>query len=233
LSVVSISSADAAGPAPSIDRRCFDRGCEQEATFPCQYIDRVPRSCASWCCEHHGRAVGDEKFCVRHAGVMDALLVDPLNLLRKPGVDNRAPSLVAWVAKSVESPLHEILQSLAKDGETVVTEPLRPIIADDGKTQAWRRSWRLSDGHDARLVVGLEVDEAYDSAVLVTVYTDVVLRDVPPWITARLRGEAIAPDEDRARRLAFFQELLDAVGAGATRRLGIDQVAVPRLTALA
>jgi len=160
---------------------------------------------------------------------MDALVVDPMNMLRKPDVDNRAPSLVAWIARAFAPPLEAMLRTIARDHERVISEPLRPIIADDGVGQAWRRSWRLSDGASPRLVVGIEVDEANDEAVLVTVYTDVVRRDTPPWIAARRRGEELPAVEDERRRRLFYQAMLEAVAEGAARQLRLRRLSVPQL----
>ena len=210
---------------------CVDRGCDRPASFACVYVDRGSRACRQPCCDEHGRSVAAERFCLRHAGVMDALLGDPTNILRKPDVDNRAPSLVAWIARTLATPLEAMLAELARDGEGVIPEPLRPIIADDGVGQTWRRSWQLTDGSRPRLVVGVEVDEANDESVIVTVYTEVVRRDTPPWISARRRGERLSPEEDERRRLHFYQSMLDAVAASAAKQLHLRHVAVPTLTA--
>ncbi len=209
---------------------CVDRGCGHPASFACAYVDRTARACRQPCCDEHGRSVAEERLCLRHAGVMDALFGDPMNLLRKPDVDNRAPSLVAWVARTLAAPLEAMLNELAREGEGVTPEAMRPIIADDGVGQTWRRSWQLTDGLQPRLVVGVEVDEANDETVIVTVYTEVVRRETPPWITARRRGERLPREEDERRRLLFYRSILEAVAASAAKQLHLRHVPVPALS---
>ncbi|GAC1569736.1 MAG: hypothetical protein NVS3B18_01110 [Candidatus Dormibacteria bacterium] len=216
-------------PAAGTGTPCADGGCSLPATFACAYVDRSPRPCGLPGCDEHGRTVAGERFCLRHAGVMEALVVDPLNMLRKPDVDNRAPSLVGWVARALGPLLEEMLGELVTGRERVIAEPLRPIIAADGIGQAWRRSWQLTAGQQPRLVVGIEVEEADDETVLVTVHTEVVHRDKPPWITARRLGERVAREEDERRRAAFYQSLLEAVATGASKQLRRRDLRVPKV----
>ena len=207
---------------------CVDRGCGQPAVAMCSYVDRRPRSCAQAACMHHSRVVGGAQYCLRHAGVMDAIVDDPLNLMRKPDVDNRAPSLVAWVARDIDPGLREMLISACGPGESVVTEVIRPIVAADGFGQAWRRGWRVvRDDDTTRLLVGLEVAESRDAEVLVTVQTDTVAAHVPPWITARKRGDTLSQDETRELRAAYYHYLLEQISNAAAKNLGIPSMIVP------
>jgi hypothetical protein len=159
---------------------------------------------------------------------MDAIVDDPLNLMRKPDVDNRAPSLVAWVARDIDPGLREMLVSASRPGESVETEQIRPIVAADGVGQAWRRGWRIirEDG-STRLLVGLEVSESEDAQVLVTVQTSVVAAHVPPWIAARKRGGSLTPEENRQLRAAYYHFLLEQVSRAAARILNVPEMTVP------
>ena len=179
---------------------------------------------------HHSRVVGGAQYCLRHAGVMDAIVDDPLNLMRKPDVDNRAPSLVAWVARDIDPGVREMLVSACLPGESVRAERIRPIVAADGIGQAWRRGWRIVRDDDAtRLLVGLEVAEAKDAEVLVTVQTDTVAAHVPPWITARKRGDQLTADESRELRAAYYHFVLEQVAKAAAKNLGIPLMTVPTI----
>ena len=197
----------------------------------CSYVDRRPYPCAQPVCARHRRAIGGAPFCLRHAGVMDAIGVDPLSLMRKPNLDNRAPSLVAWVARDIDSVLREMLTTAGNPGDSVITEVIRPIVAADGVGQAWRRGWRIVRAdRSTRLLVGIEVTESRDDEVLVTVQVDTVAAHVPPWITARRRGDVMSPAEARDLRSGYYQYLLGKIAKAAAKTLGIPLMPVPTVS---
>jgi len=194
----------------------------------CSYVDRRPRSCAQPACARHSRAAGGAPYCLRHAGVMDAILDAPLSLMCKPDLDNRAPSLVAWVARDIDPALREMLMTASNPGDSVITEVIRPLVAADGVGQAWRRGWRIvRDDGSIRLRVGVEVAESRDAEVLVTVQIDSVAAHVPPWITARKRGDVMTPDEARDLRSLYYQFLLGQIATAAAKVLGLPLMTVP------
>jgi hypothetical protein len=62
--------------------------------------------------------------------------------------------------------------------------------------------------------VSILVQEADDTLITVKVGQNTVEQLVPPWIQHRVRGETVAPDEDRKEREEFYQRVLDSIERG-------------------
>jgi hypothetical protein len=206
-------------PGPKAMSWCAEPKCLLLASTTCSYVDRAPKACGTtWCAKHHA-TVEEEPYCLKHAGVMRALLSAPNGVLVKPPVDNRAPSLVAWVSRDLDAGFRAVLQATCGPMDTVVVEPLKPIASASGTGQAWVRIWRGMYKNGLNLAVGLEVSEARDAEVLISVGGDTLVQQVPPWIAARRRNENVSVEIDAERRRDFYGNILSAVGLSISERL--------------
>jgi hypothetical protein len=133
-----------------------------------------------------------------------------------PDLDNRAPSLVGWVSRQIDGDVWRLLlKELASGaGAQLVADPVTLIFVGIGRQRAWERAWRLDSHVGIALRVSIVVEENDDTMVTVKVGANTVEQLVPPWIQHRVRGEAVAPDEDRKEREEFYQRVLDSIERG-------------------
>ena len=89
-------------PVTEGDLPCRARGCANHNGVLCHYIDRRGRRCDTAWCPNHWATVGGIVYCRRHAGTIAAIgyFDHPAGM---PDVDNRAPSLVNWVARDLDA----------------------------------------------------------------------------------------------------------------------------------
>jgi hypothetical protein len=141
---------------------------------------------------------------------MVALLLVPEEERALPDLDNRAPSLVEFMAGRLHDAVVNILQATAAahPGASIGTDGLHVTRAGMPRVRGWQHQWRLFDHTGPLTTVALHVDEETDDLVQARVNGTVVHQAVPPWITQRM---APSEDDDIARREAFDQELLSAI----------------------
>lgn len=202
------ASALPAGTLP-----CAHTGCTRSDGLACTYVDRRRRACATaWCPDHVAVADG-APYCRRHAGVVHALPGDgPQGM---PDLDNRAPSLLDWVARDLDGPLRALLESRRGPGMLLTAEPTRRGFGAGGeRVRRWERFWKLSDHTGLREWAALGVDEDVPEEVHVRVNAVVRLRAVPPWIEARRTGRVLSAAEDADERRRFNERLLESVREG-------------------
>jgi hypothetical protein len=196
---------------------CTQGGCTSADGVPCAYVDRRGRECrTAWCAEHRVTIEG-RVYCRRHAGVVSALpSLDSSVAISLPDLDNRAPSLVGWVSRQIDGDVWRLLlKELASGaGAQLVADPVTLIFVGIGRQRAWERAWRLDSHVGIALRVSIVVEENDDTMVTVKVGANTVEQLVPPWIQHRVRGEAVAPDEDRKEREEFYQRVLDSIERG-------------------
>jgi hypothetical protein len=196
---------------------CTQGGCTSADGVPCAYVDRRGRECrTAWCGEHRVTIEG-RVYCRRHAGVVSALpSLDSSVAISLPDLDNRAPSLVGWVSRQIDGDVWRLLlKELASGaGAQLVADPVTLIFVGIGRQRAWERAWRLDSHVGIALRVSIVVEENDDTMVTVKVGANTVEQLVPPWIQHRVRGEAVAPDEDRKEREEFYQRVLDSIERG-------------------
>jgi hypothetical protein len=196
---------------------CTQGGCTSTDGAPCEYVDRRGRECrTAWCSEHRVTIEG-RVYCRRHAGVVSALpSLDSAVAVSLPDLDNRAPSLVGWVSRQIDGDVWRLLlKELASGaGAQLVADPVTLIFVGIGRQRAWERAWRLDSHVGIALRVSIVVEENDDTMITVKVGANTVEQLVPPWIQHRVRGEAVAPDEDRKEREEFYQRVLDAIERG-------------------
>ena len=200
--------------------QCSEVGCSAATGLSCEYVDRRQRPCSTaWCPEH--RAVVDlHVYCRRHAGVVSALpSTGSSTTMPLPDLDNRAPSLVAWVARQVDSDVWRMmLRELdAAGGGQLLADPVSLVFVGVERRRAWERAWKLATHEGEKRRVAIIVEEYADSEVGVKVGAHIVERLVPPWIGHRRDHETVTPEQDAAERAAFNQRILDAVAAGLER----------------
>jgi hypothetical protein len=172
----------------------------------CHYIDRRGRRCDTAWCPNHWATVGGIVYCRRHAGTIAAIgyFDHPAGM---PDVDNRAPSLVNWVARDLDAFVAATLVQCATQGETFVREPVVSTHADRAGGKRYERGWKLVDHTGLRLVVAVFVHENEDTTIRVRVGSAVVAEGVPPWVERHRRGIEVSDETDRSQRALFYSFL--------------------------
>jgi hypothetical protein len=161
--------------------------------------------------------VGESVYCRRHATVIAALLTVPEDEREVPDLDNRAPSLLEFVARRLHEPAVQMLQArgAGSPGSSIVVDAIHMTMAGTPRIRGWEHRWRLLDHTGPLATIGLRVDEDTDILVQVKVDGAVVHSAEPPWIATR----AVASDEaEAAGRLAYEQELINAMFDSLKRR---------------
>jgi hypothetical protein len=151
------------------------------------------------------------RLCRRHAGVIRAIGTDSDRLQSLPDLENRAPSLVNWVAQDVDADVRRILEQYA-GSDSVIDRSAILAVGHAGK-RAWTRHWKVLShtGFDVR--VSLTVAEADDTKVRAAVDGTMVTEAEPPWIASRRSGAQLTPEADALERARFHRELIEAVEA--------------------
>ena len=198
---------------------CTVDGCSAMTAIACEYADRRARQCRTAWCPQHRVIVEGHLYCRRHAGVVSALPVADSTLVTPlPDLDNRAPSLVAWVARQLDGDVWRLLlHELDTEGGELIADPVVLVFTGVDRLRAWERAWKLVTHTGVSRRVSLMVEEAHDDELAVKVGANVVGRLSPPWITERRGSEPVDPDTDRREREAFNQRVLDAVERGLLR----------------
>lgn len=183
---------------------CTERGCLSDQGLACFYTDRRGRSCDTAWCPQHIAAVDGRPYCRRHAGVVRALpSADPAGL---PDIDNRAPSLLEWVASEVDSGIAAEVQGAAVAGQKLQSDAAHLVLIAHGsdRIRAWERTWKLYDHTGIHLWVAIDVEEENDLELVIRINGSVVERMVPPWIATRRKGLTLSADADAEQRTAFY-----------------------------
>jgi hypothetical protein len=207
---------------------CTQQGCTATTGIECEYVDRRMRRCRTAWCPLHRVVVHHHVYCRRHAGVVAAVPTDLLNSRSPlPDLENRAPSLVNWVANEVDGQVRRLLlQELdATGGGELVCDPTTLVFVGIDRRRGWERAWKLI-GRDASVGrVSLLVEEDADTEVAVKVGFNVVDRLVPPWIAQRGDASGSTPADDRRARDRFNECILDAIDRGLARERELAQAA--------
>lgn len=203
----------APAPAPAVTTStgitCKLAGCTNDTARPCAYRDGRGRACAATYCPEHGVSTEGKFYCRRHAGVLRAVgvLLTPQGGL--PDVDNRAPSLVSWIARDLDETVRRLLSSVAGPGERVIADETVHVARDFNRKARWEQSWRLVDHTGLILKVTIQVFEENDSLVRVHVGSGVIADGVPPWIVRRTTDSDVATDLEQRQR--FYKWLEESI----------------------
>ena len=210
------------------DRPCTERGCALTTGLSCAYVDRRGRRCpTSWCPEH--RLVMDGKvYCRRHAGIVSALPGGSTSSSAPlPDLENRAPSLVSWVAREVDADIRRLLLAELDDagGAQLITDPVYLIFVGPERRRAWERAWKLVTHTGTALRVALMVEEEVDSELAVKIGANVLERMVPPWIARRHEARRPDAEGDAQRRREFNERLIEVIRLGIENERRITRIA--------
>lgn len=194
--------------------RCTQHGCDATSGIECSYVDRRSNRCETAWCPEHRLVFGEDVYCRRHAGVVTALFQHDESLPTIfPDIDNRAPSLVAWVVRGIDADVWRLLLEEVGDegGGQLIAERVTLVFLGVERRRAWERSWKLVTHTGVARRVSIIVEERRDSEVIVRVDSRDVDTAVPPWIQHRLNHERVDPDDDARERAAFNARLSGAI----------------------
>ena len=196
---------------------CVTRGCSSTDATQCEYRDRYGTRCDLAGCSIHTVTRGDNSYCRRHAGIVDATAAPDGYPRVAPRLHERGPSLVNWVASDLDAEVRALLNGHLRRTESVVADGQVHLIRYHNRHERWERSWRIVDHTGLVLKVTIYVDNSGDEAVIhVSVGDALVAAVVPPWIADRRAGEAVAGTIDIARRQRFNKSLVAAIASGIT-----------------
>lgn len=192
---------------------CSARGCVDENAQLCAYRDRHGKSCGVARCAAHGVMFHGVTYCRRHASTVEAIDTPSGHANDVADVDDRAPSLVNWIANDLDKDVRQLLADAAHPGEDVLTDGFVQLTRDKLRRGRWERSWRIVDHTGLVLKVGIYTDEGDDSLVHVRVGDRLVAEGVPPWIASRQEGDESTPPVEISRRQEFYSSLQESIAA--------------------
>ncbi|HEY8673636.1 MAG TPA: hypothetical protein VIM76_07740 [Candidatus Dormibacteraeota bacterium] len=210
-------SAEAPAKAPALavgpsGISCSARGCLDENAQPCGYRDRHGKSCGVARCAAHGVVLHGVAYCRRHASTLQAIDTPSGHANDVADVDDRAPSLVNWIANDLDTDVRRLLAEAAQPGETVLTDGFVQLTRDKVRKSRWERSWRIVDHTGLVVKVVIYTDEDDAALVHVRVGDRLVAEGVPPWIASRQDGEESTPTLEISRRQQFYKSLEESIG---------------------
>ena len=194
---------DAAAPSRST-ATCWEGGCSAPGFVRCDYVDGEGQPCRTRWCAGHSVAVGERRYCRRHATTVVALGAKAGDPRALPAVGHRGASLVSWVFTEGHAALSAAVGANLRAGEVVFEDRAVNVSRTADGSRRWEQGWRIGDRTGLVRKVTLRVDEG-DDALLSLVHGDrVVARGVPPWITRRRRGESAPGATDASDRQRFY-----------------------------
>jgi hypothetical protein len=198
-------------------RPCSLRGCTNTNAQLCAYRDRRGRQCTATFCPAHSVSFSGTSYCRRHAGTVQAigeLSRDPNGF---PDLNDRAPSLVNWIARDLDQSIRRLLGRAARGGESVIVDESVRLAHDPARKARWERSWRIVEHTGLVLKVTVHVSEDNDALVHVRVGTEMVADGVPPWIARRREGQEVEAAIDVSQRQLFYRFLEENISAAVLR----------------
>jgi hypothetical protein len=205
---------------PSTGAMCALRGCSNQTTQPCAYRDRRGRSCHAAFCPAHNARFSGISYCRRHAGTVQAIGERAADRNGLPDLNDRAPSLVNWIARDLDQPIRWLLGRTVRGGERVLIDESVHRVHDHSRRARWERSWRIVDHTGLVLKVAVHITEDNDSLVHVRVGSEKVADAVPPWIVRRRDGQEVEAAIDISQRQRFYQCFEENIAAAITASRG-------------
>ncbi len=205
------------GVAAPAARPCSLRGCKNTDAQLCAYRDRRGRQCTAAFCPAHSISFSGTSYCRRHASTVQAigeLAKDPNGF---PDLNDRAPSLVNWIARDLDQSIRRLLARAARSGESVIVDESVRLAHDPARKARWERSWRIVEHTGLVLKVTVHVSEDNDSLVHVRVGTEMVADGVPPWIARRREGQEVEAAIDVSQRQLFYRFLEENISSAVIR----------------
>lgn len=207
-------------------RPCTEAGCTATTGVACAYQDRRRHRCQTAWCPAHRLVLGERVYCRRHAGVISAIgVADPIPTTTFPDLDNRAPSLAAWVARAIDGDVWGILlEELGNEaGGQLLADPVSLSFQGVERRRGWERAWKLVTHTGVARRVSVVVEENDDSTVLLKVGRDVVDKAVPPWIEHRRNHQRVSDEDDARERQAFNERLVAAIREAMAKERNRDE----------
>lgn len=207
---------------------CAAPGCAKETAVRCAYRDRRERQCTAQFCAAHSVILDGVAYCRRHAGTVQAIGDLATQMVGRPDVDDRKPSLVNWIARDLDSTIREMLTRAMRPGEKVLADSVVRLTRNGLRRVRWERSWRIVDHTGVVLKVVIHMSED-DEGVHVGVGNELAADAVPPWI-ARRRGDAdVEAAIDISQRERFYRFLEENISEAVARfRTHADRVEVTK-----
>jgi hypothetical protein len=199
--------------APPSGIACCVGSCVSLNAQVCSYRDRRGRTCSIACCNAHGIALNGARYCRRHASTVRAITAPAGHANGVAGLQDRAPSLISWIANDVDDAIRTLLATAARSGERVITDGYVQLTRDIVRRARWERSWRIVDNTGLVLKVSLYIDEGDGSLVHMRVGDLLVGEGVPPWIARRGQGEDVAAAIDISQRQQFYRSIEATIAA--------------------
>jgi hypothetical protein len=134
-----------------------------------------------------------------------------------PDINDRAPSLVNWIARDLDQSIRRLLGRAARSGESVIVDEDVLLAHDPARKARWERSWRIVEHTGLVLKVTVHVSEDNDSLVHVRVGTEMVADGVPPWIARRREGQEVEAAIDVSQRQLFYKFLEENISSAVLR----------------
>ncbi len=191
--------------------RCGDQG-----AIRCNYVDKRNRRCTTTWCSKHWTVALDRPYCRRHASTVEAVAGQDF-IEGLPDVDNRAPSLVGWVSRELDTSVRQALLRSAPPAARLVIDPVRLTLSKHAGRR-WQRNWKLVDHAGILNRVTIEVEESDPADVRARVDLELIGHGVPPWIERRRQGVEVPPDVDAAERRAFTESMARSIELVVTRQ---------------
>ena len=210
------------------DQPCSERGCDRHDGATCGYVDRRGRRCdTAWCSDHQALFDG-HAFCRRHVGTLRAIGLDVVQRSLAPDLQNRAPSLVNWIANDLDERVRALLAGqITQSGlEELGEERVHLVKANDG-ARRWDRSWKLFDHTGVTLKVTISVAEADDTLAIIRMGQSVLMQMVPPWIDRRINRVDVSPEQDAEERQIFYERIFDRVSDAVAKERSSDDEPQP------
>jgi hypothetical protein len=211
------SPKDIDDSAAPVETPCSLHGCTNSGAQLCAYLDRRGRPCPAAFCSAHRVSFAGTSYCRRHAGTVQAigeLAKDPNGF---PDLNDRAPSLVNWIARDLDENIRRLLGRAARSGESVIVDESVRLAHDPARKARWERAWRIVEHTGLVLKVTVHVSEDNDSLVHVKVGTEMVADGVPPWIARRREGHEVEAAIDISQRQLFYRFLEENISAAVLR----------------
>jgi hypothetical protein len=202
---------------------CGHAACTNSEAYRCLYRDRRAVDCNWVACPEHLRVVDGRAYCMRHAGVVEVLLMAKRQgtELLPPDLDNRCASLVRAVAMDLNE---QVLERLVRWGDTTTSiindHTVRYTRIDNAHHDPghWERVWGLATKTGILLRVGVRVEDSHQETVVLTAGVTRLAETVPPWVQRHIDGDSgRGPQSELVERLAFQQHLLQALDAHVDR----------------
>jgi hypothetical protein len=163
-------------------------------------------------------------LCRRHAGIVSALPKDNPTSAPLPDLENRAPSLVSWIARELDADIRVALldRVASPTGAQLIADPVFLIFVGSERTRAWERAWKLATHTGTALRVALQVEETADTEIGVKIGSNVIAKETPPWILQRPEGSVLPPEEDSRLRQEFNAHLFSIIAQGLDHEIKVS-----------